>query len=194
MMMRNQQQQQQQVSMSTAAELPGILQRELEEELSEDTTPEDLAGLESALTEAGYAVADQKGGADIELSREQDGELISIEFNCEDMQEGEDGQFSSSATVSVSKGGDDTLVFHMNCMMEEMQVDRVAFGSVAADDVYSGATFNELTEDLQDSFNMYLYDRHIDSDLGSYVLLKSESKENNEYANWLKNVADFVEK
>lgn len=187
-------QQQQQMNMSTAAELPGILRRELDEELGEDTTPEDLPGLEAALQEAGFAITHETGGAEIELSRNQDGESISIEFNCEDMQEGEEGQFSSTATVSVSKGGDDTLVFHLNAMMDEVQVDRIAFGSVEADDVYAGATFSELAEDLQDSFNMYLYDRHVDSDLGSYILLKSEKKENDEYANWLKNVVDFVDK
>jgi len=194
MIRRNSHQQHQQAAMSTAAELPGILRRELDEERGTDNTPDDLPGLEAALQDAGYTVKTTGGGAEIKLARSSEGELIEIEFNCEDSVEGDEGDFSCTATVSVSKGGDDALVFHIVARLDEVQVERIAFGSVNSEDVYSGATFNELAEDLQDAFNMFLYDRHIDSDMGSYIVLKSEKKESDEYANWLENVVGFVEK
>ena len=186
--------QQANMSTATAAELPGILRRELDEERANAETPEDLPSLEAALQEAGYTISDTDGGAEISLEREIDGEKVTIEFNCEDMAENDDGDFSSTATVAITKGSAETLVFHVNAHMEEIHVDRIACGSTDLDDHFSGATFSELEQDLQESFNMYLYDRHIDSDLGTFIILKSEKKENDEYVHWLSTVADFVEK
>ena len=130
----------------------------------------------------------------MELARDLEGESVVIGFNCEDMTDIGDEQFSSTFRVEVNKGGDDSMVYHCNATMDTVEVERIAFGSTDSDDVFSGPAFEEMPDDLRDAFSMHLYDRHIDGDLGTFILLYSEMKEQQEYINWLDKISSFVEK
>jgi hypothetical protein len=114
------------------------------------------------LSGEGYELSTKKGGVEVELVRNQDGEEVVIGFNVEDMTEVEEEEFASTFTVEINKGEDDSLVYHCNARMDLVEVERVAFGSVKSDDVFSGPNFEELPEDVRDGFSMHLYDRHVD--------------------------------
>ena len=122
----------------------------------------------TSLKGAGYELEEKDGGAEVELSRQVDGETVVIGFNCEDMTEHDEQEFSSTFTVEISKTGKDSLVYHCNALMENVEVERVAFGATDSDDVFSGPAFEELPEDLRDAFSMHLYDRHIDGNIDHF--------------------------
>ncbi|CBJ33293.1 conserved unknown protein [Ectocarpus siliculosus] len=58
--------------------------------------------------------------------------------------------------------------------------------------LYRGPDFNELDPDLQDALYDYLKERNIDDDLAAFICMYADQKEQNEYTNWLGEVAKFV--
>ncbi|CAM9579539.1 unnamed protein product [Ectocarpus fasciculatus] len=58
--------------------------------------------------------------------------------------------------------------------------------------LYRGPDFNELDPDLQDALHEYLKERNIDDDLAAFICMYADQKEQNEYTNWLGEVAKFV--
>ena len=52
--------------------------------------------------------------------------------------------------------------------------------------------FAELDEKVQDQFNNYLAERGVTNELGTYLLVMTEDKEQREYMRWLNNVTAFV--
>eukprot|EP00903_Cladosiphon_okamuranus_P007761 g7517.t1 len=59
--------------------------------------------------------------------------------------------------------------------------------------LYRGPDFNELDPDLQNALYDYLKERNIDDDLAAFICMYADQKEQNEYTNWLGEVAKFVE-
>jgi complement component 1 Q subcomponent-binding protein len=106
--------------------------------------------------------------------------------------------FSASVpfTVKIGKGGE-TAVFSCVAFGEdEVAVERVSFddfrGMKEDQDPYEGPIFDELDENLQESFNLYLFERGINSHLAELVIGYSEFKENNEYKAWLQRMVAFT--
>mmetsp|Transcript_43098 Transcript_43098/g.119203 ORF Transcript_43098/g.119203 Transcript_43098/m.119203 type:complete len:282 (+) Transcript_43098:11-856(+) len=60
------------------------------------------------------------------------------------------------------------------------------------DMIYDGPVFNTLVESVQTGFYDYLAMRGIDDNFSFFVLTYSKDKEQREYVNWLKTVAEFV--
>jgi len=59
-------------------------------------------------------------------------------------------------------------------------------------DGYTGPTFDDLDEDLQNGIASFLETRKIDSDFGYFVLAYATDKEQREYVNWLNKFHEFV--
>ncbi|PWY98686.1 mitochondrial glyco protein [Testicularia cyperi] len=59
--------------------------------------------------------------------------------------------------------------------------------------VYLGPHFETLDESLQTSFEAYLAERGIDSNLALFIPTFAEYKEQREYCSWLQNVRNFVD-
>ena len=109
------------------------------------------------------------------------------------------GSFAEQAVAAgADVVGGEELVFH--CVADEgVEVVRITFPGDDADDYverggYMGPPFEELDEELQESFNMWLYDRHIDSTVAEYVQRAAAAKESREYCRWLDSIATFVNK
>ncbi|KAL6937723.1 hypothetical protein ACO0RG_004242 [Hanseniaspora osmophila] len=73
----------------------------------------------------------------------------------------------------------------------KIALDESADMEVKRDLLYHGPPFTNLDEELQDSLELYLQSRGIDSELANFVYEYADFQENNEYINWLKNMKSF---
>ena len=56
------------------------------------------------------------------------------------------------------------------------------------DSLYTGPLFDELDDELQRQFTLYLEERGVNADLGAYLLRLVHDKEQREYMHWLEKV------
>jgi hypothetical protein len=198
------------MSSVSSADLVPILHAELEDEHDNgaSTMSKDLLDLQDGLKSVGFEVSSEAGSSTTVLRRVAADERVEIEFNCDPDDaggafEGEDGEDDGEEapaehpfSVTVIKGDDDALQFH--CIAtDNVEVHRITLPSDGPDDSdagYMGPPFHELDEELQQAFNMYLFDRDIDSNLAEYIHMAVAHKESTEYCRWLGNVAKFVQK
>lgn len=69
----------------------------------------------------------------------------------------------------------------------------VPAGKDTADlDLYSGPVFDTLDPELSRAFFAYLEDRNINDDMADFITTYSREKEQNEYAHWLQQLANFT--
>lgn len=64
--------------------------------------------------------------------------------------------------------------------------------SLMDDSLYTGPLFEELDDEVQRQFTLYLEERGVNADLGAYLLRLVHDKEQREYMHWLEKVRDFV--
>lgn len=125
----------------------------------------------------------------------------------EEEEEEEDVSFPVRATVLVEKKGKGSLVLstvaqdgylHIDAVryFKEGQLDKdqIVKGEIGEQrqDLYMGPVYEELDEDLQQTFCKYLEERGIDTALATFLPDYVDYKEQKEYVNWLKDVNDFV--
>ncbi|VEU20899.1 DEKNAAC101907 [Brettanomyces naardenensis] len=65
--------------------------------------------------------------------------------------------------------------------------------AAARDLTYSGPSFSNLADELQESLEQFLVSRGIDNQLGEFVLAYASVKENSEYVSWLDNLKTFFQ-
>ena len=193
---------------ATAEQLVPILRCEFDDELeNRDQLASDLANLENIMSDAGFVSEDVAGMSQVTLRRVQGDETMLIQFDCEPEElENDEGAAEGDEddavaphpfTCTVEKGGEQ-LVFH--CVADEgVSIVRISFPGADAQEWedkggYLGPPFDELDEELQEAFNMWLYERDIDSNVADYVQRAAASKESREYCHWLDSVATFVNK
>jgi complement component 1 Q subcomponent-binding protein, mitochondrial len=159
----------------------------------------------------------------VTLKREYNGETIEITFDCQDeaemdgddemeeeseletpaaSEEEDDGEgpameFGINFDVKITKPSGEKIV--IMCVASRNLIVRSVRHLEAGVDIdntlsYAGPVFEQLNEELQDSFYSYLEERSIGEDLSFFVLSYSRVKEQSEYSNWLNKVMAFAEK
>lgn len=68
-----------------------------------------------------------------------------------------------------------------------------ADASNARELAYSGPSFSNLDDGLQNTINDYLVSKGIDNELAQFIIGYASVKENNEYISWLQNLKSFVQ-
>lgn len=134
-------------------------------------------------------------------------DIKEIEEKKEEVDEEEDASFPVRATVLVQKEGKGCLVLNTVAQDGYLHIDAVRYfkeGQLDKDeivkgeigeqrqDLYMGPVYEELDEDLQQTFCKYLEERGIDTALATFLPDYVDYKEQKEYVNWLKDVNDFV--
>lgn len=121
--------------------------------------------------------------------------------------EGLDNALSSAFVVVEKPAANTALLFHLylnddlffiDCVQPKQ--DAAAFLKANEGDhpnfsdsyTYEGPSFLDLDESLQVSFEKYLHERGITEKLATTLLMYSQYKEELEYRNWLKRVAEQV--
>jgi complement component 1 Q subcomponent-binding protein len=198
-------------SSSNATDLVSILRREHDEEVENNTIdmPKELQKLQSELEQAGWKIASQ--GATTKLIRSSaDGVKIQIGFHCQDTVQEESSMIYEEDgaeveeeevagglrfTTTLTKAGK-TMVF--TCIAEDAQatIESVAMTTQTVDEVmktgavddmqYQGPEFNELAEDLQESFHVYLQeDAGVNESVASFITMYADYREQVEYVEFL---------
>lgn len=168
-----------------------------------------------------FKIVDKTGSDEVILNRTFGNENIRIAFSCSDSEtddlgdeldvELEDGDKEPLSNcrirtaISIMKPGKGGLVIDSTTDGTSFDIDNVSFyddEKLALDEssendwkrrgLYFGPTFVDLDEELQQSFNDFLNERAIGSELAAIVLDLAEHKEQKEYVNWLNKMSKFI--
>ena len=102
-------------------------------------------------------------------------------------------KYGINFTVSIKKKSSEMIV---NCVADStMKIQSLKVLSTDdgnAESRYKGPPFENLSNPMQDAILNFLEDRKIDPDLSHFILSFSQYKEQKEYVQWLKNLAEFT--
>lgn len=97
-------------------------------------------------------------------------------------------------TAQVVKG-DQSLVFECKSDGSYVQILHLAIEPADGDvddSAYTGPVFEELDDEVQRQFQLYLEARGVGPELGGYLLRLVHDKEQREYSFWLERTFNFV--
>jgi len=181
------------------------LQKELKHEQGEQEVDQEFLDIQKLVLKS-FKLQDNVGEGVVKLTREHKNETIEVVFDCQDVEEeeaeaeeGEDPELDVGVNfeVIISKpSANARLIAQCLGTAEGTSIRNVRHLPLdkPVDDVegYTGPTFEDLDEELQEGIAHYLEARKIDSDFGYFVLAYATDKEQREYVNWLNKVHDFV--
>lgn len=187
----------------SASGLTGLLDRELaeEEENGPLVLPDELVELKDELSKD-WTIMDDKESGTVKMFRNSGSAKVSVVFHCQDTMDvdfDEDGEESSPEVrfvLTVTKAGK-TMVLNCASVEANAVVESVATTTESVDDIhatgkvhdklYQGPQFDELAEDLQEAFNVYVQtDCGIDTNVAAFISMFADYKEQEEYIRWLK--------
>ncbi len=180
--------------------LSSLLKEELKYEKENYTRPEQVSGGPPAP----FKLTESPGDTLITLSRSHNGEEINIDLHVNNQPStpfsGEDGDDEGISTVvfnvSVVKDGK-ALVFECESDGNSTTINHVSLepkDGFESESMYTGPVFDELDDNMQRQFSVYLEDRGVNAELGEYLRFLIYDKEQREYQNWLGDVEKFVSK
>lgn len=162
-----------------------------------------------------FKLHEKPGSGVVRLTRKHNDEQIEVKFDVQDsteeqLDENEDyGQTAGDEEdaigddvgvnfeVTIKKGAKKIVVSAVGG--EQLSVQGIRIMSAAANeteetDAYSGPPFEELQEEVQETFLDWLEERKVDGDLAFFVLAHARTKEQQEYVHWLHELQEFTDK
>ncbi|KAL0382046.1 UNVERIFIED_CONTAM: putative protein, mitochondrial [Sesamum calycinum] len=158
-----------------------------------------------------FKIEDHPGQQTITLTREYQGETITVEVHMPDLVTGEENdhddddddeqeergnQSSIPLVVRVSKKSGPSLEFGCTAYPDEVAIDSLAVKDPnnSEDQIaYEGPDFADLDENLQKAFHKYLELRGIKPSTTNFLHGYMVDKDSREYTTWLKNLQKFVQ-
>ncbi|KAM7494866.1 hypothetical protein LguiB_029475 [Lonicera macranthoides] len=155
-----------------------------------------------------FKIEDNPGLQTISLTREYQGETISVEVSMPDLVTGEDendnddddnekaNQSCIPLVVRVSKKGGPSLEFGCTAFPDEISIDSLSVKDQDSSEdqiAYEGPDFSDLDENLQKAFHKYLEIRGIKPSTTNFLHEYMINKDSREYLVWLKNLKKFIE-
>ncbi|KAJ3190464.1 Mitochondrial acidic protein mam33 [Gaertneriomyces sp. JEL0708] len=195
------------------------LQEEIkyEKENTEPTTPEFLKQFEN---QGLWKIENKSGEKEVVLKRSFGNEKITVFFSTDALVEAQEFEdipdensgdralpVNMSVIIEKKSGSADSGALDLSVTAQDSSffIESVAYSpssSLAVDQTsegdwqrrgrYGGPVFNDLDESLQDLFHSFLEERGFDESLAAFIPQYVEYKEQQEYVNWLGNVAKFV--
>jgi complement component 1 Q subcomponent-binding protein len=196
---------------STLTEVLGV---ELEEEnANEDELDQDLLDIKKQVLKV-FKIKEEPGLSAVKLTKKHGDELIEIEFNVQDVEDGGDSGIEESEegdvendsegeaehgiginfTATIKRGKNSIVISGLAgdaLNIENVQYIDAAHADNKDGEVYTGPQFQDLEESVQAAFYEYLTERNIDDDLAFFILAYSRDKEQKEYVNWIAKVREF---
>ncbi|XP_073021212.1 uncharacterized protein At2g39795, mitochondrial-like [Primulina eburnea] len=156
-----------------------------------------------------FKIQDHPGRQTVTLTREYQGETISVEVHMPDVITGQqddaddnndEGEESASQpsiplVVQVSKSKGPCLEFSCTAYPDEIAIDSLSVKDpeAAEDQIpYEGPDFSDLDENLQKAFHKYLEIRGIKPSTTNFLHGYMVDKDSKEYITWLKNLEKFI--
>ncbi|KAL3838450.1 hypothetical protein ACJIZ3_023041 [Penstemon smallii] len=157
-----------------------------------------------------FEIEDHPGQQTITLTREYQGETISVEVHMPDLITGEENdndegndedeekgnQSSIPLVVRVSRKSGPCLEFGCTAYPDEIAIDSLSVKDPENSEdqiAYEGPDFTDLDENLQKAFHKYLEIRGIKPSTTNFLHGYMVDKDSREYITWLKNVQKFVQ-
>ncbi|KAI5670598.1 hypothetical protein M9H77_10962 [Catharanthus roseus] len=154
-----------------------------------------------------FKIQDNPGLQTVTLTREYQGETISVEVhmsslitgeeNDEDGNEEDNGSPSQlPLVVRVSKKDGPVLEFDCTAYPDEISIESLSVKDPDSSEdeiAYEGPNFEDLDENLQKAFHKYLEIRGIKPSTTNFLHEYMINKDGKEYMNWLKNLKKFIE-
>lgn len=200
--------------------LQTALSNEIIEETANDEVDSELEVIQKQIMKD-FTMEETLGISVVTLKRNFKNEEITVTFDCQDeseesafddellskYEEGGDAEneeddeedydddikYGINFTVSIKKNNSEMIV---DCIADS-SIKISSLKVLSADDKnveerYKGPPFENLSEPMQDAILNFLEDRKIDPDLCHFILSFSQYKEQKEYVQWLKSLADFT--
>ncbi|GAB2299726.1 hypothetical protein Dimus_033781 [Dionaea muscipula] len=153
-----------------------------------------------------FKIEDNPGQQTITLTREYDGEMITVEVSMPDLITSENdedndaddeggGQSTIPFLVSVAKKDGPTLEFGCSAFCDEINIDSLSLKSPDASEdqiAYEGPDFSDLDENLQKGFHKYLEIRGIKPSTANFLHQYMIQKDSMEYLRWLEELKKFI--
>ncbi|XP_073156392.1 uncharacterized protein At2g39795, mitochondrial-like [Henckelia pumila] len=157
-----------------------------------------------------FKIENHHGQQTITLTRQYQGETISVEVHMPDIITGaeddaddsnEEGEESASQpsiplVIQVSKRSGPCLEFNCTAYPDEIAIDSLSVKDpeAAEDEIipYEGPDFSDLDENLQKAFHKYLEIRGIKASTTNFLHGYMVDKDSKEYITWLKNLEKFI--
>ena len=201
---------------SVSSDLALILAREIDEETSGGNfgMPEELVELKAEI-ETQWRIVDESisetGSMIVKMFRKEPGVgggKISIEFNCQDREDGgsdivdddEEELASDIAFDAIITRAGRSLIFSCSTAGTDIVVEEVCIRTADSaansndEEFYSGPTLTDLEVDLQESLNSFVIDEcGLDENFAAFLNMYADYKEQMEYVQWLKGVHSFVQ-
>jgi len=168
------------------------------------------------LTLQHFKLHEKPGNGVVRLTRKYNDEQIEVKFDVQDSTEEELGQDEDygqtnegeedeaigdnvgvNFEVTIKKGANKLIVSAVggeNLSIEGIRIMSANASETEESEVYSGPPFDELQEEVQETFLDWLEERKIDGDLAFFVLAHARTKEQQEYVHWLHELQDFTDK
>ncbi|XP_021769058.1 uncharacterized protein At2g39795, mitochondrial-like [Chenopodium quinoa] len=158
-----------------------------------------------------FEIEDNAGEQTVTLTRQYEGETISVEVSMpslvtgeEDEDEDQDDEDEKDETstqssvpllVTVTKKDGSSLEFDCIAYPDEISINSLSLKNPDTEDqlAYEGPDFLDLDENLQKAFHKYLEIRGIKPSTTNFLHEYMIEKDNKEYLRWLKDVKNFVE-
>ncbi|KAL9230158.1 hypothetical protein vseg_005545 [Gypsophila vaccaria] len=157
-----------------------------------------------------FSIVDNPGEQTVSLSREYNGESITVEVSMPNLltgeeDEGEDGDDDEEpgsessvpllVTIIKKDGNSPYLEFDCSAFPDEIRINSLSMKNPETDDqlAYEGPDFADLDENLQKGFLKYLEIRGVKPSTTNFLHEYMIEKDNKEYVRWLKDVKSFVE-
>jgi hypothetical protein len=183
-----------------ASSLADVLRNEIDYEKQNYSQPEELAGGPPSP----FTLTETRGDTLMSLSRQfGSNETINIDVMVNDQPEEEPFETEEGVldvdvgvlfTAQVVKG-EQSLVFECKSDGSYLSIMHVAVepaNGEMEDSAYTGPVFEELDDELQRQFQLYLEQRGVGPELGGYLLRLVHDKEEREYQYWLEKTAAFL--
>lgn len=156
-----------------------------------------------------FKIQNRPGQQTVTLTREYQGETISVEVHMPDIITGQEddaddnndeGEESASQptlplVVQVSKSRGPCLEFCCTAYPDEIAIDGLSVKDPEAGEdqiPYEGPDFSDLDENLQKAFHKYLEIRGIKPSTTNFLHGYMVDKDSKEYITWLKNLEKFI--
>lgn len=154
-----------------------------------------------------FKIEDNPGQQTVILTREYQGETITVEVSMPDIVTGEENEndddeqgggseSSIPLLVSVAKKNGPLLEFSCTAFPDEITIDGLSLKNPEVSDeqiAYEGPDFSDLDENLQKAFHKYLEIRGIKPSTTNFLHEYMINKDSKEYLRWLNNLKRFVE-
>ena len=180
--------------------LPSMLKKELDYEVSNNTIHQVHPHTEDFLKSAGWKIAHETGKSEVVLTKAASGFNLEMFVNCNENEDAESSEIE--AVLDISKDGKKGIVsLDLILDSDELTVNNLCWypnkdfqkSEELRDDSYAGPIIESLDQQVENAIYDKLAELTVTAELSDKIRDLKNWKEQKEYENWLGKVGPFFE-